>query len=358
MTELFAAIRFALWKQEDENLKHANWRTLLSEAQEHAVLGLAFKAMEHYVSQTDDKMMLYENLALVEEVKRTNTRTNICMGELINILKRQDIDYRVFKGQVVASSYPNPTIRQSGDIDIWVPADKQKPFLDIIEATLSKDIKRYGSEIHIEFEWRGVPIEVHQRLTSFVRKRHQAFFNQLLNTDGGMVVMVDGNEVKTLNPTLNALYIFIHLFFHLVTEGVGLRHLCDWMMWLHKYNGEINRKELESHLRNLDLTKAYRVIGAILVDNLGLPEDDFPLEITENDRKKSKKVLKDIMANGNFGHKKTVIHKVGILHSCQTFIKMICQGFRHAGLAPLEVPFYVPQRFFWYYRKIIKLLLK
>ena len=353
MFELFAAIRFALWKQEDESLKHANWRVLLSEAREHAVLGLAFNAMEHYVSQTDDKMMLYENIALVEEIKRANTRTNNCMGELINILKRQNIDYRVFKGQVVASCYPDPTIRQSGDIDIWVPTDKQKAFRDIIEETLSQDIKRYGSEIHIEFEWHGVPIEVHQRLTSFVRKRHQDYFNQLLNTDEGMVVMVDGNEVKTLNPTLNALYIFIHLFFHLVTEGVGLRQLCDWMMWLHKYNGVINREKLEEYLQVLGLTKAYRVIGTILVDYLGLPKSEFPLEITENDSKKSKKVLNDIMANGNFGHKKTLIHDVGFLHSCQTFYKMICQGFKHAGLAPLEVPFYVPQRIFWYYRKML-----
>lgn len=353
MTELFDAIKFALWKQECDNLKNANWKDVLGEAQGHAVLGLALNAMEHFVSQTDDKMLLFDNIVLIEKIKWANNRTNICMCNLIDILQKRNIDYRVFKGQVVATCYPCPEIRQSGDIDIWVPKEHQKECLVIIEQSLSHKIKRYGSEIHIEFEWQGVPIELHQRLTSFVWKKHQDYFNYLLEKDEGMTVVVEGKGIKTMSPTLNALYIFIHFFFHLVTEGVGLRQLCDWMMWLHKYKDVINRSELEDNLGKLGLSYAYQVMGAILVDKLGLPEVEFPIDINEKARKKGNSVLNDIMANGNFGQKKTVIHNVGFLHSCQTFCKMVSQGVKHANLAPLEVPFYIPQRFFWYYRKLL-----
>ena len=91
MTELFDAIKFALWKQECDNLKNANWKDVLGEAQGHAVLGLAFNAMEHFVSQTDDKMLLFDNIALIEKIKWANNRTNICMCNLIDILQKRNI---------------------------------------------------------------------------------------------------------------------------------------------------------------------------------------------------------------------------------------------------------------------------
>jgi hypothetical protein len=48
-------------------------------------------------------------------------------------------------------------------------------------------------------------------------------------------VEIDGVKVRTLSPTLNAAYVFIHLFFHFIREGVSLRPFCDWAIVLHYY---------------------------------------------------------------------------------------------------------------------------
>ena len=114
-------------------------------------------------------------------------------------------------------------------------------------------------------------------------------------------VEIEGVKVRTLSPTLNVAYVFIHLFFHFIREGVSLRQLCDWAMVLHYYNEEVDKEMLKEMLLDLDVYDAYCAFGTILVDYLGLPANDFPLPLDEKNRKWQKKLLKDIFAGGNFG---------------------------------------------------------
>jgi len=325
-------------------------------AEEQTVLGVLFRGIEIIAhSDIEDinipKDIWYQWFAINEQIKAHNDFVNRELCTLASFLSKMSIDYRIVKGQIVATCYPVPNLRQSGDIDIWIGNDVFVQCEQLIEKELNVFVLHNGSEKHVELQINGVLYELHNRLATIAIKKHQWYLDKLVEQDEVMVVKVGEIEIPTLSPTVNALYIFIHLFFHLVHNGVGLRQLCDWMMWLHKYKDEIDREALRRHLDQMRLYRPYCVLGTILVYNLGLPKEEFPFEIKSKDKNRSRKVLQDIMESGNFGHKKEKIRKLGLMHSLQTGYRMIVQSLKYIDLAPYEIICRIPHNIMWYFRK-------
>lgn len=348
---LLPVLRYALWGEATEALKQISWTELMQLAQEQAVFGLAFRTFEQLPPKGLDQKWIFEYIGLVGQIERSNHYVNRTLKDFFALLEKHSVPFGIVKGQVVGTCYPKPLLRQSGDVDFWVQKEHIAKCEDFVNRNLGLTILRNESEKHVEFQWHGIQFEMHSHLATFVVKKNQIYFDGLVENDIPLFVKVGDAEVPTLSPTLNALYIFIHLFHHLIHMGVGLRQFCDWMMWLHQYKDVIKRDELSMHLQQLGLKRPYRVLGAILVDNLGLPEEEFPVTITEKDRKRSRHVLKDIMKMGNFGHNMDKIKRLGLLHSLQTGFRMCVQSIKYIDLAPQEIACRIPHTILWYLRK-------
>ncbi len=192
-------------------------------------------------------------------------------------------------------------------------------------------------EKHCCFEVNGDFFELHYDLVQFSNKRLQEKWEHLLNNDRVSYIEIEGMKIRTLSPTLNVLYIFIHLFLHLVQSGVGLRQVCDLAMCLDYYKHDIDKDLLEKVLVELGLKKAFLSIGTILVGNLELRDDLFPFSIQNTHYRLGRKILNDIMIMGNFGQNVNLIKKHGVLHSVQTGIRIFCQSCKYIELAPKEL---------------------
>jgi len=355
IAQFFLILRDALWGGEEVDLQHVVWSDVMRLAKEQAVFGLVFDVLSTESPKQIDNNILYEWIGISEQIKRNNEFLNSEVSLFLEFLAENKIQCKVVKGQTVSSCYPKAYLRQSGDVDFWVPKDKYVACENVIERKLGLVLQRQESEKHVEFRWHGVQYELHSHLAMFHNKKQQRYFDDLVESDTGLNVKIGDIEMPTLSPTLNALYIFVHLFFHLIHVGVGLRQFCDWMMWLHQYKNDIERRILAEHLAFLGLYRPYCVLGAILVDNLGLPSKEFPFEINEKDRKRSRQVLKDIIALGNFGHNNERIQKLGFLHSLHTGWRMCSQSFKYLDLAPKEVLLRVPYTVIWYLKKLFKI---
>lgn len=347
--DLTPYIRCALWGIEPEE-QELDWAAVMRKAQEQTVLVLVLYGAERMMAGKVKPGQVFEWISVTGQIRQQNLKMNVELASFDKFMKAQQIDYCVVKGQVVASCYPEPMLRQSGDIDLYCTTENYKRFNGLLSA---KGVRTHydASEKHVEFERHGFMYELHWTLNNFSKKKWQDYFDGILQRDKGITVNVGGTEIPTLSATMNALYIFIHLFHHLIHSGVGLRQLCDWMMWLHQYKDEINREELIQHLKSLELERPYRVLGAVLVEQLGLPENEFPLAITDKDRKRSRKVMADIMMMGNFGHNKQKIGKLGLAHSIQTGWQMVCQSAKYVDLAPKEILGRVPYMVTWWMKK-------
>ena len=298
--ELFRFLRAALWDTPIETNADASLLAeVLKEAEKQTVAPLVFKAMEQAKCQLPRQVVLRQ-MTLRQQTILQNRKINLKLGALAELMQQSQTDYVVVKGQVMATCYPHPELRQSGDIDFYCDEANYSQAEEALSKAWGIDFKG-ETEYHEGFEHEGISLEMHHTLAHFYNKRKDANWKQLLKDTPAAQVTIGNQPVNTLNPTLHSLYVWIHLYHHLLELGVGLRQFCDWTMILHHCKDEIDHEALKKHLQVLGLEKAYRASGSVLVNYLGLPADEFTYPLTAKDNRYAPKILDVVFYRGNMG---------------------------------------------------------
>ena len=349
---LFELLRAELWgtSLSFSQLSHNEFEELMEMAGEQTVTGLVGDSLikNGVKLEREDALGLYAKMKVIE---KTNARVNENLVSFVNFMERKEIDYIIVKGQVAGSLYPNPNARMSGDVDLYFVGDNYTKIKGLVEQRLGKQLSKLSDGKHVEFEVNGVIFELHNKLSRLATRKHQEYWDQMIDNailKGTDTVNINGKDIKTLSATYNAMYIFVHLFYHMTASGVGLRQLCDWAMVLSNNvnvnpnlnpnkKSSLNREDLGGSLKELGYLKAYKAMGAFLVEYLGLPEEQFPLALDEKDRKWVETIKKNILKRGNFGRSGRKVKKIGVLHSIETGYLNMVQTLTFYRLAPKEV---------------------
>ncbi len=343
MYDLFLnLLRCSLWKLPfDGYITSSVFKEVLKIAEEQTVYGCVFDSMKNIqIDDMQDKTPIFEAIGLFEQIKQQN---DILTKELIWFVKqinKYSVEYLLVKGQTIGILYPKPELRQSGDIDFWA-----QQFLQIRQFFPEAEIPDKFPEKEYAFEKNGIIYELHTELIDFGCRNNKILWQEIVNKEWEQpyYVNIASCNVRTLSPTVNAIYVFLHLFFHFIKGGISLRQLCDWMMVLHHYKNEIDRNELWRILRSLNVLNAYRAFGVILIENLGLSYDEFPLAITNDDKKWRQKILRDIFKGGNFG-KQNHQSKCAFGYKMETMALMLRNCLIYYRLAPSEMRMLVPNQ--------------
>ena len=145
-----------------------------------------------------------------------------------------------------------------------------------------------------------------------------------MRQDKKTYVAVAGTEIPTLSPTLHTLYVFLHLYHHLLELGIGLRQFCDWAVMLHDCKENIDQEQLRQHLGMLGMLKAYRACGCILTEYLGLPEEELGCRLSRSDKWYGRMILDVVLYRGNMGHYNKLSGFSGWRHNIEaTGIKVV-----------------------------------
>lgn len=321
----FELIQVGLGRKErlSRELSKKEWNAVYEKSVQQAVTGVAFLGIQKLPQeQWPDVQLKLEWIGQAEQIRQRNKCINAILGELVFLLNRNFVKYAIVKGQVVGQYYSETSCRQSGDIDFYVAPDDFDRTKRLIVKEWAADFEGEKGHHHIEFEYKGVPFEQHHKLIKLYDKKKDDYWEKLVNNNLEKQV-INGVKVSTLSPTLHSLYIFLHLYHHLLELGVGMRQFCDWAVMLHECRKEINHKDIQQHLKVLGMEKAYRACGAILVDQLALPVEEFTYELNDIDRKYARKVLEVVEYRGNMGHYNLKGGYKGLLHNIEaTGIKM------------------------------------
>lgn len=311
-------------------------------AEEQTVFALVFDA----ISKLDIKInqnILFESIGMVQTIQQQNQVIDRVLADFVCTIEKQGVEYLVVKGQTIAQLYPNPVLRMSGDIDYLIKDDYHQVKTKI-EKAQSIELPSKLLEKEIAYNWKDVVFELHTSLIDLWNKKHQKYWDRIVldNWNDRIQLKIDGATVYTLPPTLNAIYLFLHLFSHFSKVGISLRQLCDWAVYLRYYDKEIDKDRVQGILKELGLQKAYAAFGAVLVDKLGLPEASFPMKIADSHRKWTSKILDDVFRGGNFGR---MNHK----SKHPWLFKLESVGFalrntvRYFKLAPSEMGMMIPK---------------
>ena len=289
----------------------AEWGRLFEEVDRQAVAGIVFPVIEE-LSRSGQKPpldILYEWIGLTEQIKQQNKIVNRNAVEICKKLEKDGFKTCILKGQGNAMMYPDPLLRNPGDIDVWV-----RPKLRIENGELKiKDNIRYVKERnpegkacyhHVEYgEFNGVEVEVHYRPSYMSNPLHNRRLQRFFVTQISQIVELPEGVGSICVPTqeLNVVFQLSHVYRHLLREGVGLRQVMDYYFLLKSGNNNQLREEndeLRDSLRSLGLEKIAGAMMWVLHEVLGLEEKYL---IAPTDEKRGKVLLAEIMKGGNFG---------------------------------------------------------
>ena len=298
---IFGLLRSALWQTPHPHFKMSpyEYKAVMDDGEKQCVMGLITDCLRSNNMELTKKCVVHM-LQLQNTLVAENKRINSCLLELCQLLDANHITNYVVKGQTLGALYPKPMLRTIGDIDFYIPAKQFQKAKQLIEKTWNV-VTEEPKEMHVSFNYNDTEYEMHRFLREFPDKKMQKAFNKLMDSHPPYPVEVDGQEVPTLMPTMNVFYTFLHLYHHFIKLGVALRQLCDLTMLLHHHRDNIDRKLLTKVLDDFGFTKAFCAIGTILIEKLGLPQEEFPLPITDTDKRYGERALQLILKHGNWG---------------------------------------------------------
>lgn len=330
------------------DIEGINWHNLLIFAQKQTIVGLYWQGIQRLPADcpnlpSEDDIMDW--MGEYTKIARRNDKTNKALSQMGKFLERNGISYFVFKGQAVGSYYPVPEARTSGDIDFYVfQKDRQKAVV-LLQQKGVKMMDDYCGQ-HWEFSIDGIPFELHYHTAVFSQKSHQRYWDDLIETYFDDVldhIGINGTSIPTLPPTLNAIYLFIHIYHHFLKEGIALRQFIDWMMFFKAKHGDIVKAELDAKLDKLGLKRAFKAFGAILVDVLGMDFAYFPYDLTDSDRRYESAIMEIVLRYGNFGKYGRSEEKAGWAHSVETGMRSLRHTLKFFWLSPTENLLWVPK---------------
>ena len=287
-----------------------DWQTILRIAHQQTTSILVADG----ISTLPDKLCPPKSQIYKLAIKRTdNTLTHQLLNSTINqittIFNAEGIPSVLLKGQGVAQNYRIPESRMCGDIDLYVGKKNFLRAYDIlakIEGIKMPDTSE--CESHILAKLGDVVIELHHKTCVLYGKKTdlswqdwtQESIGAHMNGQKLPIWENDGQEIALPSPTYNALYILQHAARHMMTEGIGFRHICDWAMFLYRHHQEIDKDQLAKKLKEYRMDLPWKEFAILAHDLLGLPTEYIPLYPTEPSSK-TETLARHIFESGNFG---------------------------------------------------------
>ena len=310
------------------------WSDLYVVSKKQAVVGVAFLALEKLNEEglKPSSAILYEWIGQSELIKQQNIFLNKKCIELMRMFADASFESCILKGQGNALMYPEPLLRSSGDIDIWVDGKR-----DVIVKFCRA--KADGCEIvhhHIQFPiCDNVKVEVHfipsYSIVPRYERRMQAYFEpfRCIEIEGRDLLPKD-SKIYIPPKEMNLVFQMSHIARHFFYGGVGLRQLIDYY-YLLKSDGLWDKDEVIGILRNLGL---YKFAGAVMwvLKEAFAAEDD--LLIVPYDEKRGELLMSEIMKGGNFGQYDQRLSRR--LRKRSTTLSIITKNIRMMRLFPEE----------------------
>lgn len=200
------------------------------------------------------------------------------------------VPYVILKGTSAAKYYPHPEFRTMGDIDIMTRReDVDTAYQQLINSGYQQ-IKELNREISVAKD--GIVIELHRRFASLNDPEQAKYLDDL--------VIEHINPTHTLPDLVNGIVLLEHVSQHL-EEGLGLRQIIDWMMFVDKCLPDEKWPDFYYLVKNIGLEILAVVITKMCEVYLGLAHREW---CAGADINLCRQLMDYILSSGNFGNKR------------------------------------------------------
>lgn len=312
-------------KQIDAHLKMLSaegWDRLFKQATEQGLLAIVWDALQKRSSKAG---AVWENpcqgiprplrigwelsVRHIEEVYRLQRQV---LKELAEIFNKEGLQVMLLKGLGLASLYPRPEHRESGDLDIYLYGGFEKGNKLIEDLGIKVE---YDGKKHSKFYYKGIPIENHRNFLNVdytkvdkVLEEHllQILEEQKSRTEGSddnsyakelTEMEIDGITVMIPSVDFQFLFLVRHMIRHFMSTRIVLRHLYDFGIFLTKYANQIDFSRLELILKETDQYVLYKDFIDIAHIYLGMPELEREGGSMVQRQLLAQRIMRDVLEN-------------------------------------------------------------
>lgn len=273
-------------------------KELIEESKRQTVFPIAHSLIKDKCDAVDGKTF--------SQIIAKNIRVEYAHNEVHRVLSENNITYVILKGVASASYYKEPMLRMMGDVDVLVaPHDiaKADKLLKSIGFVTADDI--HGDDMHIGYKRKdGISCELHRRINGVPNNDASNTINKYTAD-----IFAKTQEFKTSNGSClvpsnfhHGIILLLHTASHLTSEGVGLRHLCDWAVFVNSFSNDEFVALFEQPLKEMGLWRFAQLLTLCCVSHLGCDQKEWA---GEDDNNLIDSIVFDILNGGNFGTKDT-----------------------------------------------------
>nr|WP_316615510.1 nucleotidyltransferase family protein [uncultured Ruminococcus sp.] len=307
---LLQVISSALFGKKAPDVAADQLMPLVNESKAQAVYPLAFSVID---SQLQEKLSSEKYADCSEDFFRyaiAGTQNFAEHGELHELMTANKLPYVAMKGLASAMYYPEPNLRSMGDVDFLVEKENVSQAGMLLESIgFAVDHGEEDDGIHIAYKRPPMSIwELHHSVNGIpnndVGKLIKAEMSKAISTSE--TVKVDGSICRLPDKLHHGLIMLLHTASHLTGEGVGLRHLCDWVVFVSALSDVEFREIFEKKLKRFGLWRFAQVLTLLGINYLGAPKRVWALEAIESHKVDDTTLvglMDDILSGGNFGFK-------------------------------------------------------
>ncbi len=278
--------------------QETDWKALFKESVDQAVALSCLQGLDLTSAPVEAKRA-WQNYAM--RSLTSNVGVHDKHAYIHNLALGMQIPYVIMKGSAAAYYYADPLMRTMGDVDFWVP-----------EANVSLVVKKLTAEgwetsgrwegHHIAFFKENIELELHREPAGMpkgdIAKQIESYFVDVFEC--AEEVEIDGMTFNKPSNFHHGLILLMHMSHHLSSTGLGLRHFCDWAVFL-KHFEEVSFCELfEEKLSAVGLWKFAQIIGYICSTYFGVPYCEW---MGKQDDDFCELIMQSVFQGGNFGQK-------------------------------------------------------
>lgn len=329
---LYGLLRVALrcpelpqFKESLQALGDNEWHDMLDLAREQAVSGLVYEA----ISMIDGLTNIPEDVSLdlMMEANKIEYRSRYLQTmteSIIRTLREKGLHPLIMKGPSAADLYPVPSLRVSGDIDIFLPvAEVQKARLWLWSIYTKES---WGPDGSWHYSADGVEIVLHPH-----------YFD----------LSVSERKLPPVpSPEATLLMLSSHILRHAMGAGVKLQQICDIVAASRALAGQFDPHTLRKYFRNTCTSRWNRMLSSMIRSRFGVDPGFFP-----NTRGHSFLSLESIIfSGGSIGQRRKL--RLKLLRGC-VILRKIDTAFRFVLRIPFSL-YYAPKEYVRYFFALLK----
>jgi hypothetical protein len=276
-----------------------DWREVYGESVSQTVTAVAFEGILRGAALP--KEVACHFLRTYQQIRRRNAENHGWHVYLGGLLEQNGIPYRILKGAASARYYPKPSLRVMGDVDFLVPPEYVARATAVLERN---GIRKWEKDVppHIVFSNEKARFEMHYETVGIPRGKAGELIRGYTEDIFEAADTRESGGYAVPSPFHHGLILLLHTQHHMLSEGVGLRHLCDWAVFVNSFSNEEFSDVFKARLKAAGLWNFARVLSQTAVLYLGLLYRDW---MGTADPSLCGALIGDILTNGNFGRKES-----------------------------------------------------